>query len=481
MKIFAYLQKIGRSLMLPIATLPAAALFLRLGAGDVLGKVLPTDMANIIFQLGNVMFANLNIIFALGVAIGIADDQHGAAALSGLIMYYCITVVGGYWSKVFGSAPTDADKLASFLKAGLNTGALGGIFAGIFGGEIYNKFKNVTLPKALAFFSGRRLVPMMTLFLGFFVALVFGLVWPTIEGWLDAFGRWVANQPKPVAAGTHVVFNRLLLPFGLHHILNSLVWFQINGGDLTNFFKVPQVAGSGIFMTGFFPLMMFGLPAVGAAMAWTAKAERRKEISIMMLSLAGVAFLTGITEPLEFSFMFLSPLLFLLYAVLSGVIAAITIATGALTGFGFSAGFIDLVLNWGISTNPLFIVIIGLVVAPIYFFLFAYLIKKFNLMTPGREEEMDVKAPVSGSGQMGAKKGWDVKGFIAAFGGKTNIKSINNCATRLRLELKDTKKLNEAKLKQLGSFGVMKTKTTAQVIIGVEVPSLSDALKKEIK
>ena len=476
MKVFAYLQKIGRSLMLPIATLPAAALFLRLGAPDVLGKILAPDIANIIFRLGDVMFGNLNMIFALGVAIGISDDQHGAAAIAGFIMYYCINTVGGHAAKAVGTVTVEA---GAAVKA-LNTGALGGIFAGIFGGEIYNKFKNTNLPKALAFFSGRRMVPMMTLFVGFFVALVFGFVWPTLEGWLDAFGRWIYSQPKPVAAGTHVVFNRLMLPFGLHHILNSLVWFQINGGDLNNFFKTPQVAGSGIFMTGFFPLMMFGLPAVGAAMAMAAKKERRKEIVIMMSTLAGVAFLTGITEPLEFSFLFLSPLLFLLYAVLSGIVAAITIASGALTGFGFSAGFIDLMLNWGISTNPLYIVLIGVVIAPIYYFLFYFLIKKFNLMTPGREDGEAVTMDTSKATSKDEKE-WDVQGFIVAFGGKENIKSVQNCATRLRLELVDSKKLNEPKLKKLGSFGVMKTKTTAQIIIGVEVPKLSDALKKALK
>ena len=482
MKLLSYLSKVGKALQLPIATLPAAALFLRLGTPELLGQVIGVDLAKVFGELGNVMFANLAIIFAAGVAIGIAEDDHGAAVLAGIVMFYSILNVSKYWAKIF----TNFDVKKSF-----NPGVLGGIIAGIIGGEIYNRFKNTTLPKALAFFSGRRFVPLVTLFFGFFVAMIFGATWPIIESWISNFGVWVSSQPQAIAGGTFVTFNRLLIPFGLHHILNSFFWFTINGGDLTNFFKSPQVEGSGVYMVGFFPLMMFALPAIAFAIVAAAKKEKREEIAYMMGSLAIVSFLTGITEPLEFAFLFLAPILFVLYAILSGLIAALTIAVGSLSGFGFSAGFFDLALNWGISTNPLYIIIIGICAAPLFFLLFYWIIKKWDLETPGREKVALASANNASVGSTSktssstrkksvSNEKWDTEGFIKAFGGRKNIITLDNCATRLRLEVHDSSKIDEPMLKSLGSFGVMKTPKSVQVVIGVEVQSLSELLKKAL-
>ena len=473
MKVLNYLGKIGRALMLPIATLPAAALLLRLGAGDMLGKVMDPKFAAIVFQLGNVMFANLPLIFALGVAVGLAEDNHGAAALAGVIAYFCVADVSKYFATIFDSAFDPA-------KHALNSGVLGGIVAGITGGTIYNKYKDTQLPKALAFFSGRRLVPLMTLFFGAILALLFGGLWPYAEKGIAAFGNMIAKQPAPAAAGVFTTANRLLIPFGIHHILNSFFWFTLNGGDLTNFFATPQVAGSGIYMTGFFPTMMFALPAIAAAMTMAADKDKRKSTAYLLGGAALVGFLTGVTEPIEFAFMFVAPMLYLLYAVMSGIIAAITIALGSLVGFGFSAGLFDLVLNWNISTKPWMVIVIGLVSMPIYYFVFYYIIKKFNIQTPGRGEAV-VSKKVSKTKTKKSKVDYSVeaKAFLKALGGKTNITSIDNCATRLRLKVKDASKIKENQIKAAGGVALVKmSKTSVQVIVGTHVQQVAEELKK---
>ncbi len=474
MKVLNYLGRVGRALMLPIATLPAAALFLRLGAGDLLGKVIDPNLAAIVFRIGDVMFSNLALIFAVGIAIGLAEDSHGAAALAGLIAFFCIKDVSKYFTVLINPS-------FDVAKESLQTGVLGGVIAGITGGEIYNKFKDIELPKALAFFSGRRFVPLMTLIIGGLIAGIFGLVWPGMEKAISAVGNTIAAQPKTVAAGTFVVANRLLIPFGLHHVLNSFFWFQLNGGDLTNFFN--GVKGAGVFMTPFFPTMMFALPAIALAMVKAADKDKRKSTAYLLGGAALVGFLTGVTEPIEFTFLFVAPGLYLLYAIMAGIVGAITVGMGALTGFGFSAGLFDLLLNWGISTKPWTVILIGLASMPIFYFTFYFIITKFNLATPGRggvagEEALAVVAKKSNKKTSYSQS---AAAFISAIG-KTNINKITNCATRLRIEVKDSSKVSEAKIKEAGGIALVKlSKTSVQIIVGTHVQQVAEEMKKKLK
>jgi len=356
---FSKVQKVGKALMTPIAVLPAAALLLRLG---VLWNI------PIITASGAAIFENLAVIFALGVAFGLAKNNQGAAALAGFVGYKIMVGV------------------ATAINADINMGVLAGMVAGILAGVLYNKFYNLKLPAWLGFFGGKRSVPIITSFVMIPIGILFGYIWPTIQKGFDTVGNWMidAGAIGVFAFGT---LNRLLIPTGLHHVLNSITWFtfgEFDGatGDLNRFFAGDPTAGQ--FMTGFFPIMMFGLPAVALAMYFAAKKENRAAVGGMLFSVAFTSFLTGITEPIEFMFMFLAPSLYAMHAVLTGVALAVCEILGIKHGFGFSAGAIDYVVNFNIATNPILLIPIGLVFAVIYFVIFRWAIEKFNLPTPGR-------------------------------------------------------------------------------------------------
>jgi N-acetylglucosamine PTS system EIICBA or EIICB component len=451
-----FLQRIGKSLMLPIAVLPAAGLLLRFGQPDLL------DIP-FIANAGDAIFANLALIFAIGVAMGFAKDNNGAAALAGAIGYLVLTN---------GTQALDEN---------INMGVLGGIIAGIIAGLLYNRFHDIKLPEWLGFFSGRRFVPIVTSVAMVILAGIAGIAWPPVQAAIDGLGNWIIDLGA-IGSGLFGFLNRLLIPLGLHHVLNSLFWFEFGefagkSGDIARFFAGDPTAGP--YMTGFFPVMMFGLPAAAFAIIAAAKPEKRKAVSGMFIGLALTSFLTGITEPIEFSFMFVAPLLYGVHAILTGVSLWLTTFLGIRDGFTFSAGGIDYLLNFNIAEKPLLLLVIGLIYAVIYFVVFYVLIKAFNLKTPGREDEVEEEDQVSSTAVGNDKYEQMANYFINDIGGKENISVIDNCATRLRLNVKDMEKVKDTALKAHGAKGVMKlNKTNLQIIVGTDVEFVADAMKR---
>jgi len=387
----APLQKFGRSLMLPIASLPAAALLLRLGQDDLLGKdgLGWNAVASVIGAAGGALFNALPLLFAVGVAIGMAKKSDGSTALASVVGYLVFKAVGDAMSPLVLGAAAEGAKQEL-----INYGVLGGILVGLIAGWLWQKYYRISLPPYLAFFGGRRFVPMVTALATMVLAVLMSFVYPAFNGGLTAVGEWVAGNAI-VGGFVFGTLNRLLIPLGLHHIPNNIVWFQIGDftkadgtvvhGDLTRFFAHDPSAG--IFMSGFFPIMMFALPAACLAIWHAAKPKNRLAVGGIMLSVALTSFLTGVTEPIEFAFMFVAWPLYLAHAVLTGLSLAITNALGVHMGFGFSAGLFDYVLNWNIGTNPWLIIPIGLAFAVVYYFLFRFVIQKMNLKTPGREDD----------------------------------------------------------------------------------------------
>lgn len=457
----AGLVQLGRALMLPIAVLPIAGLLLRLGQPDLL---------NIAFlsEAGGAVFNNLPLIFAVGVAIGFARESHGAAALASFIGYVIMT------------------SAVKVLDSSIDMGVLGGIVVGTLAGLLYNRFHAVKLPPYLAFFGGKRFVPIITGAACLVVAVLAYFIWPPVGRAIARFGQWTIDSGN-VGLFFYGLSNRLLIPLGLHHILNNLVWFQFgdfatlqNGvetvvhGDLTRFFAQDPHAGA--FMAGFFPVMMFGLPAACLAMIHTADSARKKATAGLLLSIALTSFLTGITEPVEFAFMFLAFPLYILHAVLTGISMVVMNVLHVKLGFTFSAGLFDYLLSYGLGTNPLRLLPVGIVYALIYYVIFRFAITTWNLKTPGREDAPSVSpAPNVPTPQAELTRG---QKYVEALGGKDNIKTWGACATRLRLEVVYPEKVDENQLKQLGARGVLKTSGgNVQVIIGPDVDLLADELK----
>lgn len=381
----APIQKFGRSLMLPIAVLPAAGLLLRLGQPDLLGADgLGWDsVAAVIGAAGNAAFANLPLLFAVGVAIGIAKKADGSTALSAVMGYLVFTGV------------TDALSPMVLGEDGglVNYSVLGGIIMGLVSGWLWQKYHRISLPPYLAFFGGRRFVPMVTSLAGLLIGTGMALIYPVFNTGLTNVGTWVAGSTV-LGGFVYGTLNRLLIPLGLHHVLNSVPWFiigdytaggEVYHGDIARFLHGDPTAGA--FMTGFFPIFMFALPAAALAIYQEARPGQRRIVGGIMFSAALTAFLTGVTEPLEFSFMFVAFPLYAIHAVLTGSSMAIANALGIHDGFSFSAGFFDFVLNWNIATKPALLLVMGAAYAVIYYFLFRFAIRKWNLRTPGRDEE----------------------------------------------------------------------------------------------
>lgn len=392
----AQLQRIGRSLMLPIASLPAAALLLRLGQDDMLGAdgagasaawMLP--VADVLGAAGNALFAHLPMLFALGVAVGYARKADGSTGLAALIGYLVFTGVTDALSPYVLGEAAEGEKQEL-----INYGVLGGIVIGLVAALLYQKYYRIKLPAYLAFFGGRRFVPIVTAGAAVLIAVVAALIYPAFDAGFTAVGDWVTGSTI-IGAFVYGTLNRLLVPIGLHHLLNSLPWFQFGeytdadgevwSGDIARFLHGDPTAGT--FMTGFFPIMMFALPAAALAIVHTAKPEHRKVIAGIMGSAALVSFVTGVTEPLEFSFVYVAYPLYAIHAVLTGTSMALVNALGIRDGFGFSAGAIDYLLNFRIAEMPLLLVVIGLGYAVVYYFLFRFVITRWNLRTPGREED----------------------------------------------------------------------------------------------
>ncbi|GAA0907208.1 PTS transporter subunit EIIC [Streptomyces thermoalcalitolerans] len=389
--LFQGLQKVGRSLQLPIAVLPAAGILLRLGQDDVQAKLhLPDKVTAVFATAGGALFDNLPMLFCIGVAIGFAKKSDGSTALAALVGFLV-------YSNVLKAFPLTEQHIedGKIVEATYNNpGVLGGILMGLLSAVLWQRYHRKKLVDWLGFFNGRRLVPIIMAFVGTLMGVFFGLVWEPIGDGISALGEWITGLGA-FGAGLFGLVNRALIPVGMHQFVNTVSWFQIGDftnaagevvhGDLHRFFAGDPDAGQ--FMSGFFPIMMFGLPAAALAIAHSARPERRKAVLGMMLSLALTSFVTGVTEPIEFAFVFIAPALYAIHAVLTALSMAVTWALGVHAGFTFSAGFIDYVLNWNLATKPWLIIPVGLVFAVIYYAVFRFAITKFNLPTPGREPE----------------------------------------------------------------------------------------------
>ncbi|MGC0340400.1 PTS transporter subunit EIIC [Streptomyces sp. SLBN-8D4] len=390
------LQKVGRSLQLPIAVLPAAGILLRFGQPDVFGKdgFGWDKVASVFATAGGAIFDNLPLLFCIGVAIGFAKKSDGSTALAAVVGFLVYSNVLKAFPVTEAKVQAGADIAATYN----NPGVLGGIIMGLLSAVLWQRFHRTKLVDWLGFFNGRRLVPIIMAFVGTLMGVFFGLVWEPIGEVISNFGEWMTGLGA-FGAGLFGLINRALIPIGMHQFVNSVAWFQIGDfkdatgavvhGDLTRFFAGDPTAGQ--FMAGFFPIMMFGLPAAAIAIAHSARPERRKAVMGMMISLALTSFVTGVTEPIEFSFMFIAPLLYAIHAVLTAVSMAVTWALGVHAGFTFSAGVIDYGLNWNLATKPWLIIPIGLVFGAIYYAVFRFAIVKFNLPTPGREPEEEIE------------------------------------------------------------------------------------------
>ncbi|SEA07675.1 N-acetylglucosamine-specific PTS transporter subunit IIBC [Paraburkholderia sartisoli] len=464
---FLKIQRLGRALMLPIAVLPVAGLLLRLGQPDVFNIKMIADA-------GGAIFDNLPLLFAIGVAVGFAKDNNGVAALAGAIGYLIEIAV------------------MKDINDKLNMGVLSGIVAGIVAGLLYNRYKDIKLPDYLAFFGGKRFVPIVTGVACLVIGIAFGYVWAPVQAAIDLAGHWLTTAGA-IGAFVFGVLNRLLLVTGLHHILNSLTWFVFGTftppggaavtGDLHRFFAGDPTAGT--FMTGFFPVMMFGLPAACLAMFHEAPKERRALVGGLLFSMALTSLLTGVTEPIEFSFMFLAPVLYVIHALLTGLSLAICSALGIHLGFTFSAGAIDYVLNYGLSTKGWMAIPIGVVYAVVYYGLFRFFIRRFNMATPGREplnaDDAAVETPEGVAAPATAVAATRAQRYIAALGGVSNLTLVDACTTRLRLSVVDANRVSEADLKTIGARGVLKRgATNVQVIIGPEADMIADEIRTTI-
>ena len=449
-----YLQRLGKALMLPVAALPVASILMGIGYWiDPTGWGANNVAAAFILKAGGALIDNMAILFAIGVAVGMSDDNDGTAGLAGLVSWLMITtllspaVVSMFMKVDVAAVP------AAFTK--IQTQFIG-ILAGIIGASCYNKFKGTKLPDALGFFSGKRSVAIMTSFASLIAAVVLYFVWPMVYGALVSFGKAIIATDA-IGAGIYGFFNRLLIPTGLHHALNSVFWFDVAGiNDIANFWGGTGTPGvTGMYMSGFFPVMMFGLPAGALAMYHTAKDNKKKAVYGLLLAAGLGSFFTGVTEPLEFAFMFLAPGLYFAHALLTGVSMTVVALLPVRAGFNFSAGLVDWVLSFKapMALNPLWLIPIGLVVGLIYYVVFRIIIVKFDLKTPGREdddEEFSDNSAITGDMDELAKA------YIEALGGKENLVTVDNCVTRLRLNVKDNSIIVDKKLTSLGARGVIR-------------------------
>ena len=474
----AGMQQLGRALMLPIAVLPIAGLLLRLGQPDLLGW--PAMAA-----AGDALFSNLGLLFAVGIAVGMARENHGAAGLAALVGFLVTThsvqvmmsvpahVILGLDAAARESAAA-AFKARELAKLSVPVGLISGVTAGV----VYNRFGNLTLPSYLSFFGGRRFVPIASGLAGLVIAVIVGSIWPTLEQGMDVASRAILGAGS-LGLFAYGVLNRVLIVTGLHHILNNFAWFLVGDyhgatGDMKRFFAGDPSAGA--FMTGFFPVMMFGLPGACLAMYRAAKPERRATVGGLLVSLALTSFLTGVTEPIEFTFMFLAPLLYVIHAVATGIAMVIMHLAGVRLGFSFSAGLFDYLLNFSHGSRPLLLVPIGLAYFVLYYGIFKYCIVRFNLATPGRE--VDNADSTADAGAATVTAGGRGAAFLGALGGADNLTQVDACTTRLRLVVVDASRVDEPALRKLGARGIVRPSARdLQVVLG----PIADQVAGEIR
>lgn len=474
-----YLQKLGKSLMLPVACLPVAGILMGIGYWlDPIGWGANNIVSAFTIKAGGALIDNMAILFAIGVGIGMSDDGDGTSGLAALVSWLMIQTLLSTGAVAMFKGIDAAEVNPAFGK--INNQFIG-ILSGLIGATCYNKFKNTKLPDFLSFFSGKRCVAIVTAGVSIVATLILFFVWPVVYTGLVALGKGILSTGA-LGAGIYAFLNRLLIPVGLHHALNSVFWFDVAGiNDLGNFWAGTGTLGTtGMYMAGFFPVMMFGLPAAALAMYHTAK-DNKKKIAFGLLSAAALcSFFTGVTEPLEFSFMFLAPVLYVIHAVLTGISAFIVALLPARAGFNFSAGLVDFILSFKapMAVNPWLLLPVGLGFGVVYYAVFRFCITKFNFKTPGREDDDVTDEEMHAT--LANNDFTKVAGAILeGLGGKGNVKSIDNCITRLRLEIKDYTLIDEKKIKAAGARGIMRpSKTSVQIIIGTQVQFVADELKK---
>jgi len=487
-----YLQRVGRALMVPVATLPAAAILMGIGYWIEQSSHHPNNaIAALLTTSGMAILDNMPALFAIGIAYGMSKDKDGAAALTGFIGFLVVTQLCAPGAvSLIQQIPLDQVPLA-FQKI---KNPFIGILVGICSAEVYNRFSHVELPKALSFFSGRRLVPILVSFLMIVVAFILMYIWPLVFNALVDFGIHIQKMGA-LGAGIYAFFNRILIAVGLHHALNAVFWFDVAGiNDIPNFLggakSIAQGTGvvgiTGRYQAGFFPVMMFGLPGAALAIWQCARPENRAKVGSIMLAAAFAAFFTGITEPLEFSFMFVAPVLFVIHAILTGISVFIAASMHWISGFGFSAGLVDMILS---SRNPLathwyMLIPQGLAFFVIYYVVFRFTILKFDLKTPGREADAEMAEMEGGDENISQDEQGESRNeslarrYIAAVGGSCNLTNIDACITRLRLSVIDTDKVNDALAKKLGASGVLHlNKQSVQIVVGTQAEAIADAMK----
>ena len=484
-----HLQKLGSALMLPVASLPVCGILMGLGyalAPAAMGASGATEgvayiLGCFLVKAGSALISNIAILFAVGTAVGLAKENNGTAGLAGLVSWLMITTLlapDTVRAIIPGMMASEANVVAFEKIANPFTG----ILAGIIGAVCYNRFKDTKLPDVLAFFSGKRSVAIVTAVVSIVVSVILLFVWPLVFGALVALGNAIVSMGA-VGAGLYAFLNRLLIPTGLHHALNNVFWFDTIGmGDLTTYWSGQTSAdvswSVGMYMAGFFPSMMFGVPGAALAMIHTAKPGKRKATIGIVGATALCAFVCGVTEPFEFAFMFLAFPLYVVYAALYGIFAFLAVSLGFRAGFCFSAGATDLIFSSSLpaAAKTWLIIPLGIAAFVVYYLVFRFAITKWNLKTPGREEDMKAEIRVENS-NAGFRKMAET--ILEGMGGKENITSINHCITRLRLEVKDSQLVNEEMIKSSGASGVIRPgNTSVQVIIGPKVQFVYDEFKK---
>lgn len=485
-----YLQRLGKSLMLPVATLPVASILMGIGywidPNVMSGQAETINIISaFLVKAGGALIDNMGILFAVGVAVGMSVDNDGTAGLAGLVSMLMVRGLLSTGSVALFTKVATEQVNPAFSKIGDGNQFIG-IMCGLIGAICYNKFKDIKMPAALGFFSGKRCVAIVTAGATIVASIILFFAWPFIYNGLIWIGEAIMGF-GPIGAGIYIFLNRLLIPVGLHHALNSVFWFDVASiNDIGKFWGTMEgsVYGTtGMYMSGFFPVMMFGLPAAALAMYHCAKSNRKKDAGGLLGSAGLSSFFTGITEPLEFSFMFLAPALYVIHAALAGIIGGIVAALPVRSGFYFSAGVLDWIFSFKapMAQNPLLMIPIGLVVGVIYYIVFRLAITKFNLKTPGREDEEYTDAEKSASL---ANKNYEAVAavIIEGLGGKANITSVENCITRLRTEVKNYADVNEKKIKSAGVSGVIRpSKTSVQVVIGTQVQHVADEVNRQLK
>ncbi len=456
---FSFLQKIGKALMTPIAVLPIAALLLRFGFGDIFDG----QIAMVMKSAGEAIFSNLDLLFAVGIAYGLAKNSDGSAGLAGAVGLLI------------------AKDVYQTIDESVNMGVFIGIIMGVIAGLLYNRFHNIKLPEFLGFFGGKRFVPIVTALSAIVVGVLAGYFWHFAQDGINSFSTAIIGLNE-IGTFIYGTLNRLLIPLGLHHILNSIFWFQLGDyeyiqagktlvahGDLSRFFAGDKSAG--FYMSGFYPVMMFGLPAMGVALYLRTPKSQRKKAGLILGGVAFTSFLTGITEPFEFLFLFIAPLLFVMHALLTGLSLALAQLLDIHHGFGFSAGFIDYIINYKLATNPILLLPLGLFMAFLYFVL-SYILLGFM---PLRLFDKDIQEEKS-------QETNQAKAFIQALGGKENIIQTDACITRLRMTLKDSSQLKEEAFKALGASGVIRpTNQTIQIVLGTKAQAIAEEIKESMK